>query len=298
MSTDLSTAVLGRTGLEVTRLSYGAMEVRDAPRGRPVTGDQAESILNAVLDAGINFIDTSNDYGRSEEFIGKYISHRRSEFYVATKCGCIPGGGPHVWTRENLFRGLNESLERMKTEYVDVMQLHGGSVEDIQLENVVDTLQEMRQQGKVRWIGTSTALPHLPTYVGWGVFDEFQIPYSALQRDHEGWITKAAEAGIGTVIRGGIAQGEPGAGRGGAERWGKFEEAGLDDLREEDDSRSAFILRYTLAHPHIHTIIVGSLNPDHLSENLATARRGPLSPDVYSDAKRRLDSVGISPAEA
>ena len=298
MSVDLSTAILGRTGLEVTRLSYGAMEVRDAPRGRPVTEDQAESILNAVLDAGINFIDTSNDYGRSEELIGKYISHRRSEFYVATKCGCVPGGGPHVWTRENLFRGLNESLERMKTDYVDVMQLHGGSVEDIQREGVVDTLQEMRQQGKVRWIGTSTALPHLPTYLGWGVFDEFQIPYSALQRDHEDWITEAAKAGIGTVIRGGVAQGEPGAGRGSAERWGKFEEAGLDELREEGESRSAFILRYTLAHPHVHTTIVGTLNPDHLRENLETARRGPLSPDVYSEVKRRLDTVGISPAEA
>ena len=298
MSENLSTAILGRTGLEVTRLSYGAMEIRDAPRGRPVTEDQAKNILNAVLDSGINFIDTSNDYGRSEELIGKYISHRRPEFYVATKCGCVPGGGPHIWTRENLFRGLNESLKRMKTDYVDIMQLHGGSVEDIQQENVVESLQEMRRQGKVRWIGTSTALPHLPTYLEWGVFDEFQIPYSALHRDHEDWITRSAEAGIGTVIRGGVAQGEPGAGRGNAERWQKFNEAKLDDLREEGESRSAFILRYTLAHSHVHTTIVGTLNPDHLRENLETAQLNPLSPEVYAEAKRRLDSVGISPAEA
>ena len=78
MTTSLPTATFGRTNLQVTRLGYGAMEIR-GPRiwnGRPVTEQQAETILNAVLDAGINFIDTSNDYGRSEEFIGKYISHR------------------------------------------------------------------------------------------------------------------------------------------------------------------------------------------------------------------------------
>src|SRR5678816_4334734 len=72
----LEKRVLGRTGLEVTALGYGAMEVRGSRiwGGRPVTEAQAETILNAVLDAGINFIDTSNDYGRSEEFIGKYIA--------------------------------------------------------------------------------------------------------------------------------------------------------------------------------------------------------------------------------
>ena len=83
-SSGLPTATLGRAGLPVTRLAYGAMEVR-GPRiwgGRPVTEEQARTILNAVLDAGINFIDTSNDYGRSEEFIGKYLSHRRSEFFL------------------------------------------------------------------------------------------------------------------------------------------------------------------------------------------------------------------------
>src|SRR3990172_2855305 len=98
---------LGRTGLQVTTLGYGAMELRGAPRGRDVSDEQAERILNAVLDAGINFIDTSIDYGVSEERIGKYISHRRSEYYLATKCGCWalpgepPGGGdrfPHVFT--------------------------------------------------------------------------------------------------------------------------------------------------------------------------------------------------------
>ena len=85
---DLPKRELGRTGLEVTMLGYGAMELRGAPRARDTTEAQAETILNAVLDTGINYIDTSIDYGVSEERIGRYISHRRSEYYLASKCGC------------------------------------------------------------------------------------------------------------------------------------------------------------------------------------------------------------------
>ena len=88
---DLPKRELGRTGLQVTMLGYGAMELRGAPRARDTTEAQAETILNAVLDAGINYIDTSIDYGVSEERIGRYISHRRSEYYLASKCGCLVG---------------------------------------------------------------------------------------------------------------------------------------------------------------------------------------------------------------
>src|SRR5215216_4164822 len=84
--------VLGRTGLEVTELGFGASELRGGKMWGPNIPDaQAGEVLNGVLDAGINFIDTALDYGRSEELIGTYISHRRSEFFITTKLGCIPG---------------------------------------------------------------------------------------------------------------------------------------------------------------------------------------------------------------
>ena len=298
MSKKLPTAVLGRTGLNITKLGYGAMELRDVPRGRPVTEKQAESMLNAVLDDGVNYIDTSNDYGRSEEFIGKYIAHRRSEYFLATKCGCIPGGGQHIWTRENLFRGLHESLDRLKTEYVDVMQLHNPTVEECEAGDLVEVLKEMKQQGKVKWIGASTTLPHLPTYLEWGVFDVFQIPYSALQREHETWITQAAQAGIGTVIRGGVAKGEPGvSGVDRPEPWAYFEKAKLDELKEEGESRTSFVLRYTLTHPDMHTNIIGTMNPEHLEDNIEATLRGPLSQEVYAETKRRLGDAGMEPVQ-
>ena len=157
MKQDLPTAVLGRTGLEVTRLGFGTA------LGRELPGDEWDRLLHAVLDSGINFIDTANDYGArwktpAEEHIGRYISGRRSEYYLATKCGCA-APGPHVWTRENAFRGLHESLERLNTDYVDLMQYHNPTVEEAEAGDLVTVLQDMREQGKVRWLGISTTLP-------------------------------------------------------------------------------------------------------------------------------------------
>ena len=292
MSDNLPRAVLGRTNLSVTRLGWGAAD------RRVWNEDLAESICNSVLDAGINYVDTANDYGRSEEFIGKLISHRRDEFYLASKCGCVPGGGSHVWTEENAFRGLHESLSRLRTDYLDLMQLHNPTVNECERGRLVEALNEMRDQGKVRWIGISTTLPHLPTFLEWGVFDTFQIPYSALERQHEEWIARVAEAGIGTVIRGGVALGEPGQGLGIPERWRGFSGAKLEDLQEADESRTAFMLRFTLTHPGIDTIIVGTQNPAHLRENVVAVNRGPLPADVYEEAKRRLSAAGLQPAAA
>ena len=292
-------------GLEVTRASgHGAAwEHLRGPRGRQISGRQisnadARAILTAVLDAGITYLDTSNDDGRSEELIGRFIGPRRNDYILATKCGCVPGGGEHVWAREDMFRGLEESLQRLQTGYVEVMQLHNASRAEAETERVVDTLEEMRAQGRVRWIGASTTLPHLPAFLKWGVFDVIQIPYAAILREHEAWITRASQVGIGTVIRGVVGKGEPGVALASGDRWTPYANAGLDALREDGESPTAFMLRYTLSHPDVHPVIAGTLNPDHLAENVAAAQRGGLPADVYAEAKRRLDLAGESPAAA
>lgn len=299
----LPTRKLGRTGLTVTQLGYGAMEVRGQRiwGGRPCDDHQAKTILNAVLDAGITFIDTANDYGKSELYIGRHVSHRRKDFTIATKCGCtMTYAGdhdetPHFWDRDHIRRNIADSLLKMQISQVDLLQLHNPSVELSEKNKVVDTLKELQKEGAIRFIGCSSTSPHLATYIGWGVFDAFQIPYSALERQHENLITKAGEAGAGVIIRGGVARGEPGQGLGGKDRWKKFEEAKLDELLEKGESRTAFLLRFTLTHPHCHTTIVGTMKPEHLQENVRIAQRGPLPADVYKEAKRRLDSVGVSP---
>src|SRR5215467_15584620 len=145
---------LGRTGLPVTVLGYGAMELRGTPRGRDVTEAQAEIILNTVLDAGINYIDTSIDYGLSEERIGRYIGHRRSEFYLGSKCGCLVGATPaapgqrnaHVFTRDNILRGVEQSLARMKTDHLDVVQFHASpSKQTLEEHGALDALLELKE---------------------------------------------------------------------------------------------------------------------------------------------------------
>ncbi len=271
--------------------------------GRPCSQQQARDILDAVLDEGINFIDTANDYGMSELYIGRCIADRRNEFFVATKCGChmVFAGDhddtPHVWTRDNLRRNIADSLMKMQTDHVDLLQLHNPTIEQCEDGKLVDTLLELKAEGAVRFIGCSSTAPHLKTYIGWGVFDAFQIPYSALQRQHENLITQAAEAGAGIIIRGGVARGEPGVGLGHEEAWEKFEQAELDELLELGESRTSFLLRFTISHPHCHTTIVGTLYPEHLHENIAAVKRGPLSDEVYEEAKDRLAKIGEAPEE-
>src|SRR5215470_5164926 len=184
--TDLPKRELGRTGLQVTMLGYGAMELRGAPRGRDVAEAQAETILRAVLDAGINYIDTSIDYGLSEERIGRYIANRRSEYYLASKCGCVVGAtpaprgqrNPHVFTRENIVTGVEQSLARMKTDHLDVVQFHASPSRQTLAENgAVEALLDLRSAGKVRFIGMSGTFPHVKDHIAMGVFDVFQIPY-------------------------------------------------------------------------------------------------------------------------
>ena len=300
----LPTRTFGRTGIQVTQLGYGAMEIRGSRiwGGRPCSDEQAREILNAVLDSGINIIDTANDYGKSELYIGRYLAERRDEYFLATKCGCHMQFGdkdhdetPHVWTQENVLRNVGDSLLKMQTDQIDLLHMHNPDPETVEGMKILDTLLDLKKAGVVRFLGCSTTLPHIKTYLEWDVFDVYQIPYSALERRHEEWITKAGQAGAGIIVRGGVARGEPGQGLGGSDRWQIFEKAGLDELLEADESRTAFLLRYTLSHPFCHTTIVGTMSPAHLQENITIAETGPLPADVYAEAKRRLSLAGEEP---
>jgi aryl-alcohol dehydrogenase-like predicted oxidoreductase len=300
---DLPKRQLGRTGLQVTMLGYGAMELRGAPRARDISEAQAETILGAVLDSGINYIDTSIDYGLSEERIGRYIAHRRDEYYLASKCGCLVGASPaprgerspHVFTRDNIIAGVEQSLRRMKTDYLDLVQFHiSPSRQTLEENGALDALLELQAAGKVRFIGMSGTLPNLREHIAMGMFDVFQIPYSAVEREHEDAISRATEAGAGIVIRGGAAKGAPSEGKQTGPQWDRWQRAQLDDLLD-DMTPVAFVLRFTFSHPHMHTTIVGTVNPAHLQANLAALEKGPLPPDMYAEAKRRLAAAGLFP---
>ena len=304
---DIPTRTLGRTGLNVTTLGFGALELRGmvAGVGRPLSPGQPAEILNAVLNAGVNYIDIAVDYGEAEEHIGRHISQRRSEFYVASKCGCpldnagfrpeertrfgVPLPRFHDYSRASIVDACHQSLRRMRTDYLDIVQFHFSPAREVlEQEDAIETLQGLRQQGKIRYLGCSSILPNIFDHIEMGVFDVLQVPYSILQSEHSEPIAQAASAGLGVVIRGGVARGEPGVGHGSVSVWDRWEQAELDDLLE-GMTATEFLLRATISNPHAHTTIVGTLNPVHLHENVSAVCKGPLPDDVLEEAKRRLN---------
>jgi len=303
---DLPTRTLGRTGLQVTTLGFGALELRGmvAGVGRPLTPGQPKRILHAVLDAGINYIDVAVDYGEAEAHIGRCLASRRQEFLLASKCGCpldvtrftpsertrfgVPLPRLHDYSRKNIIDAVHQSLRRMQTDYLDIVQFHFSPAKVVlEQERAIETLHDLQRAGKVRFLGCSSLLPHLTDHIAMGVFDVFQIPYSALQPEHEAAIAAAAKGGAGIVIRGGVARGKPGAGQGSADVWQLWEDAKMDELLE-GMSATEFLLRFTITSLDMHTTIVGTLNPVHLHENVAAVLQGPLPTAVYNEAKRRL----------
>lgn len=108
-----------------------------------------------------------------------------------------------------------------------------------------------------------------------------------MQPEHEAAISATAHAGLGIVIRGGVARGEPGAGQGLADVWQLWQHAQMDTLLA-GMSATEFLLRFTITNPDMHTTIVGTVNPAHLQENVAAVLRGPLPADLYQGARQRL----------
>lgn len=290
---------LGDTGLEVTRLGYGSMGLRGPKTWgvRVVEEADAERFLHQLLDAGINFIDTAPDYGVAERRIGDYLHTRRGEFLLATKCGCDPVQHEdhlevvHHWRKDVIRRNVEQSLARLRTDHIDLMQFHGGDHQTLQRDGLIDLVMDYRSQGIIRHVGVSSSLPQLPGMIELGVFETFQIPYSALAPEHHDLITKAAETGAGIIIRGGIAQGGPDAEIQRPQLNDVWAKAGLAELLPEGMAKAEMILRYTLSHPHCDTVIVGTCNGDHLAENVKAAQAGPLPDDLVQTISHRVAKV-------
>ncbi len=301
----LATSMLGRTGHATTRLGFGAMELGGIAGVLPEA--QVERLLNGVLDAGINLIDTSPDYQASEELIGRHLAGRRGEYFLASKCGCLVGRAPvmkvgmleHDFSPENVRAGVEKSLRRLKTDNLDLVLVHSSpSRAVLEQHGTVEAMQALQREGKVRFLGMSSVLPDLRDHIAMGVFDVFQIPYSALQPEHEDVIREAARAGAGTIIRGGVARGAPDLDPEKKQTqgfWQSFvaskrdlwQAAKLDELAS-GIGKTAFLLRFVLAHADLHTTIVGTSKPEHLAANVAVAGQGPLPAELADEAKKRI----------
>ena len=284
------------------------MELRGQPRGPAIDDTEAGRLLNAVLDGGINLIDTSIDYGRSEELIGRYVGHRSDEYFLASKCGCLPATRPPVPARRfpttsgptTSGPGSTKACAGWApTAWTCCRCISPRAVSDWRPTGRSRPCRPCGTKARSALSACRARCPHLPDHIAMGVFDVFQIPYSAVQPEHESLITAAAEAGAGTLIRGGAARGAPaddkkwrqgpiGLSEGEGQR--RWESSGMEDLLGEM-SRVEFVLRFTLSHPGLSSTIVGTSRLAHLRSNLAVAEKGPLPADLYQQAKRQLEAV-------
>ena len=210
---------------------------------------------------------------RAKSGLASYLSHRRDEFYLATKCGCnIDAEGNrlepgHLWTAKRLHTNIDQSLRRLKTDCVDLLQMHNPTVEDVEQGGLIQVLEDIRQAGKTRFIGVSSTGAASGRVRGVGGFDAFQIPYSALERQHERMIQEAADAGAGIVIRGGISLGH----RANEERQSKWEQAKLDELIGGDESPRV----YPALHPRTSSMSHDDCRHDKPRAHEVQCRCGP-----------------------
>ncbi len=292
----LPTTRLGKSGFDVTRLGFGSMGLR-GPRTwgvRVVDEEQAEKVLHSVLDHGINFIDTAPDYGIAEERIGRFLSGRRSEFYIATKCGCSPVQHAehlevlHTWSADTIRKNVETSLSRLQTDHIDLLQFHGGQLAKLKSEGLIELLMDYRAQGVIGSIGVSTKLPDALEHIRSDAFDVVQLPYSCLASEHSEAIAEAAKRGIGVIVRGGIAQGGPQAEIQREHLNAVWDKADLASLLPDGMSPAEMILRCTLTNSHCSTTIVGTASLDHLAQNVRAATNGALPNDLFESINQRI----------
>jgi aryl-alcohol dehydrogenase-like predicted oxidoreductase len=199
--------ILGRTGVKVAGLCLGTDNFAN-----PTPEDKSIEIINRALDAGINLIDTSNSYvkGESERIIGRALvaNGRRQQVIIATKAHYPTGSGPNDRgnSRLHLMKACEDSLRRLQTDYIDLYQLHRPSF-DIPIDETLSALTDLVRQGKVRYIGSSTAPAWkvmealmVSELKGYARFVSEQPPYNLLDRRIENELVEMCQAyGLGIL---------------------------------------------------------------------------------------------------
>ncbi len=294
----METRRLGKTGLDVSRLGVGLAEI-----GFQLNMDQvheASIVLNTALDNGINFLDTSACYGNSEALIGEAVAHRRNEYVLATKCGHVAGdyqGEP--WTAQTVTHSIDRSLRRLRTDHIDLIQLHSCDVDVLERGEVIEALLAAQEAGKVRFLGYSGDNESALWAVESGYFDTLQTSFNLVdQRARDKLFPKAEGAGMGIIAKRPIANAAWGADRAPSvyarpyfERAQALRAQG--PLPGAPDHRILLALGFTLAHGAVDTAIVGTRNPRHMQMNIEWVENDlPLAAETVEALEHRFDELG------
>jgi predicted aldo/keto reductase-like oxidoreductase len=242
--------ILGRTGWKISVIGFGAIKLPQ------ISQKECDSLLNRAIDLGINFVDTADCYGDSEEKIGKALNKRRGEFYLSTKVDERDGSG--------VLKKLDRCLRRLRTDWIDLVLFHdvrGSDYEKIFEKGGLEALERAREQGKVSQIGMSIhqSIPMMKKAIDSGVFSVLMVAYSAIDEDHltADLLPMAREKGVGVIAM------KPLAG-------GKL----VDPLKGwnrnyfKGESSAQVCLRYILTNPHVTCAIPGMTNLKELQENV------------------------------
>jgi aryl-alcohol dehydrogenase-like predicted oxidoreductase len=284
----LTKSTLGKTGLVVSSLGFGSgpVGVRENDSAR------ATALLRLLLDLGVNAIDTAECYGAAEDMIGNAIGHRRDQYVLITKCGHkFSGSDAEDWTPPLIRQSVDRSLQRLRTDCIDVMLLHTCDMDVLKKGDVMEVLIKAREQGKLRFIGFSgdnaeaayaATLPDISVIeTSINICDQSNI---------ESVIAPAIARGLGVIAKRPIANAawrplESLLGAGSYERIRpyveRFQQMGLSlsDLGFDgppEKSWSELALRFAISISGVHTAIVGTKTATYMQENVMAAAKGPL----------------------
>lgn len=203
---------LGRTGLEVSEVAFGGVEI-GLPYGIGVSGEKdmlseidAVSLLRKAVDVGINFFDTARSYGKSELIMGKAFKKIRKDIIINTKCVPLPLDKEILSNKNQLKKviegSLYESLKELQTDYIDIFMLHHSGNNILANANVTDIFSELKSSGIIRATGTSTYLPEeTKMALETGLWDIIQLPFNLLDQRQGKLFDLASQKGAGLVVR-------------------------------------------------------------------------------------------------
>lgn len=270
----------GKTDMRVSVLGFGGSEIGF----QGVEQSQVNKLLNTALDGGLNVIDTAECYIDSEEKIGKAVGHRRDDYYLFTKMGHgFPGSTDSDWSPKLLRESIEHSLKMLRTDRLDLLQLHSCSLEVLKEGTVISVLQEARAAGKTRYIGYSGDREEAAWAASSGIFDSLQTSINVA--DQQALATSlplAREAGIGVIAKRPIANvawnyGDEKPSNGYyVTYWQRLRELDYAFTKLPLAEAVAVALRFTLGQNGVSTAIVGSGKPERFAQNVAATGKGPL----------------------
>ena len=284
---------LGRTDIVASVLGFGGSEIGY----QSVGAGTVARLLGSAVDAGLNVIDTAECYADSETLIGRGIGVRRREFYLFTKCGHARGWARPDWRPASLRASIERSLRRLATDYLDLIQLHSCSLDELQQGDVIAALERARERGFARYIGYSGDGEAARYAVECGRFDTLQTSVSiADQEALELTLPLARARQMGVIAKRPLANVAWRYARKPAESyyqtyWSRLRTLDYPFLRDAAATAVASALRFTLGVPGVHTAIVGTTKPERWQQNAALLQAGSLPVDEFERIRTRWREV-------